>query len=228
MPEQDSERHSRAEEARVVTDLDELAQLEARNALRQFDVVCQLIDEWLQPGRKFRLRPSLILQLHRAALDGLSSYAGNFRPGGVDIQGSCHQPPGAHLVPELVEDLCEYVNSNWNEKSALHLSAYVMWRLNWIHPFSDGNGRTSRAISYLVLCMRLGDKLPGTHTIPAQIAENKKPYYQALEKADQADLVGEVNVSALEDFLGKLLAVQLVEVYNSATGGGEKTTSRFH
>ncbi|HET9282483.1 MAG TPA: Fic family protein [Candidatus Angelobacter sp.] len=53
-------------------------------------------------------------------------------------------------------------------KSAIHLAAYVIWRLNWIHPFADGNGRTSRALSYLVLCTRLGERLPGTVTIPDQ------------------------------------------------------------
>lgn len=228
MHDKDDERHSRAEEAKIVTDLDELAQLEARNALRQFDAVCQMIDEWLQPERKFRLRPSMILQLHRAALDGLSSYAGNFRPGGVDIEGSNHRPHGAHLVPELVEEMCDYVNENWQEKSALHLAAYVMWRLNWIHPFSDGNGRTSRAISYLVLCIKIGDKLPGTKTIPAQIAENKKPYYQALEVADAANIQGRIDVTSLEEYLSTLLAAQLVGVYKSATGGGQVPESRFH
>ncbi|MBL8221394.1 MAG: Fic family protein, partial [Bryobacterales bacterium] len=31
----------------------------------------------------------------------------------------------------------------------------VMWRLNWIHPFFGGNGRTARSASYLVLCASL-------------------------------------------------------------------------
>lgn len=228
MPKQDPERHSRAEEAQVVTDPDELAQIEARNALRQFDAVLQMIDEWLQPGRKFKLRPSMILQLHRCALDGISSYAGNFRPGGVDIEGSAHQPKGAHLVPELVEEMCDYVNEQWEAATALHLAAYIMWRLNWIHPFSDGNGRTARALSYLVLCMRLGYKLSGTRTIPAQIADNKKPYYQALEAADAAFKAGHVHVVELENYMSDLLAAQLVGVYQSATGNCEQFTNKFH
>ncbi|CAA7611926.1 Fic family protein [Candidatus Terasakiella magnetica] len=222
------ERHSRVEEPRVVTDPDELAQLEARNALRQFDAVCLMIEEWLQPERRFKLRASMVLQLHRAALEGLSAYAGNYRPGSVDIEGSSHQPHGAHLVPELVEEMCDYINDHWNDRTALHLSAYVMWRLNWIHPFSDGNGRTSRAVSYLVLCMKLGYKLPGTRTIPAQIADNKKPYYLTLEEADAAYKSGQVDVSALEDFLGKLLACQLMDVYESATSGKNGGENRFH
>lgn len=94
-----------------------------------------------------------------------------------------------------------------------------MWRLNWIHPFDDGNGRTSRAVSYLVLCMRLGYPLPGTNTIPEQIAADKHPYYEALEKADAAWEDGEkVDVGELERLLAGYLSVQLVAVAEQATG----------
>ena len=58
----------------------------------------------------------MALSLHRAALDGISAYAGNFRPAGVEIQGSRHTPPGAHLVPGLIEEMCDYVNDNWDSR----------------------------------------------------------------------------------------------------------------
>jgi Fic family protein len=76
--------------------------------------------------------------------------------------------------------MCDYVNQNWG-RSALHLAAYVLWRINWIHPFADGNGRTARAVSYILLSIKLDSLLPGTKTIPDQIAADKKPYYAALE-----------------------------------------------
>ena len=78
------------------------------------------------------------------------------------------------------------MNERWSEKSPLHLASYVMWRLTWIHPFTDGNGRTSRAVSYLVLCIRLQMLLPGRLTIPEQIEVDRTPYYKALEAADEA------------------------------------------
>jgi hypothetical protein len=133
------------------------------------------------------------MQHYRICIDVVSAYAGNFRPAGIAIEGSQHEPVGAHLVPEMVEEPCDYVNDNWNTKSPLHLSAYVMWRLNWIHPFTDGNGRTARALSYLVLCVRLGYRLPGRNTIPDQISANKSPYYRALEAADEADRQGRID-----------------------------------
>lgn len=206
----EQERHSKAREVQLVSDPDEVARLEARNALEQFDAVIALIEKWTAPDPPvFRLRPSILLHLQRKALEGLSHYAGNFRPSDIEIDGSRHRPPHASLVPELVEELCDYVNAN-GEKSPVHLAAYVLWRLNWIHPFTDGNGRTARAVSYLVLCIRLGYRLPGTRTIPEQIAGNKTPYYDALEAADAGDL------SPLEELLSGLLATQLLDVHKAA------------
>src|SRR3984893_12130419 len=142
-------RGSRALEPELITAPQAKAVAEARCRVTAYDAALRAIQTALERG-SFKLRPSLILGLQREALTGISSYAGNYRPGGVAIEGSKHEPVGAHLVPELVEDMCDYVNEHWNESTPIHLAAYVMWRLNWIHPFADGNGRTSRIVSYVV------------------------------------------------------------------------------
>lgn len=213
----EEERHSRALEAEIITDPVEKARKEAANGLRQIDAVNEMIESWLQPERPFKLRPSHLLHLHRFALQGLSSYAGNFRPAGIEIGGSKHQPVQAYLVPEKVEELCDYVNDNWELKSPMHLAAYVLWRLNWIHPFTDGNGRTARAVSYLVLCVGIGIRLPGINTIPEQISVNKQPYYAALEAADVASGAGTLDLTEMEELLSALLAEQLVSVHKTAS-----------
>lgn len=161
----------------------------------------------------------MLLRLNRIALEGINSYAGNYRPSPVYITGSKHQPPAANAVPELVEELCEHIDQHFQIKSALYLSAYVMWRMNWIHPFDDGNGRTARAASYLVLCAKLGSRLPGRPTIPDLIADKKKPYYEALEAADAAlAATGRIDLSVLEQLLENLLGVQLVSALEEAKG----------
>lgn len=212
----DEDRHSRALEVELITDPIEKARQEARNGLRQFDEVIEQIEYWLHPERPFRLRPSSILSLHRRALEGISSFAGVWRPAAIEIGGSRHTPPPAHLVPELVENMCDYVNDNW-KSSPVHLSAYSLWRMNWIHPFVDGNGRTARAVSYLVLCVRLGYRLPGTQTIPEQISRNKTPYYKALEAADALATGGSMDLSEMEALLESLLAAQLLSVLKDAS-----------
>lgn len=221
----DKERHSEAAEASLITDEDERARRESENAVGQFDMVLDLIDEVTRTERPFKLRVSIILSLHRRALEGLSAYAGTTRPGDVSIGKSKHAPPPAHRVPELLEEMCDYVNEKWSETSPLHLCAYVMWRLNWIHPFVDGNGRTSRAVSYYTLCAKLGYLLPGHETVPEQIAADKEPYYVALEAADDACEKGAVDVSAMESLLDECVAKQLLSAYRDANdpdAGGPK------
>jgi fido (protein-threonine AMPylation protein) len=212
-----ADRSSEADEPLLVTDAQEIARIEAENTLRQFDAAMQELRKWIG-NPQYKLRTSLILKFNRVALERLSKYAGVFRPSDIKITGSGHVPQPADKVPELVEGFCDYVSENWNTKTAIHLAAYALWRLNWIHPFVDGNGRTSRIVSYLILCAKLGYRLPGTTTIPEQIAQNKKPYYEALENADAHEKDGNVDVSDLEALLDAHLARQLVEVHNKANG----------
>lgn len=91
-----------------------------------------------------------------------------------------------------------------------------MWRLNWIHPFSGGNGRTSRAASYLVLCAKLGYRVSGTKTIPEQIVANRQPYYEALDAADAAWTQNRIDLTTMENLLEHALAVQLSSVLEAA------------
>ena len=220
---EDKTRHSSASDADLISDPDERAAREAKNGLRQIDAVVEIVEHYIETGRPFRLRVSTLLHLHRIALDGISAYAGNFRPAGIEIGGSKHQPMGAHLVPGSVEEMCDYVNEHWDSSSALHLAAYTLWRLNWIHPFTDGNGRTARATSYLALCVRLRYPIYAPNSIPEQIAQDKTPYYSALEAADVACAAGRLDVSILEELLDTLLARQLYSVLRDARGpaGGE-------
>ena len=216
------DRHSEALEVELIADPDQKAQQEAKNGLRQFDRAVEQIEYWLQPNRPFKLRPSAILSLNRIALDGLSRYAGIYRPGGIAIGGSKHTPPASHLVPELVEQLCDYVNGNW-DRSPIHLASYVLWKLNWIHPFVDGNGRTTRATSFVVLCVRLGYRVPGSNTIPEQISRDKKPYYEALESADASCQGEKFDVSTIEGLMESWLTNQLASVIKDAKAGKPHT-----
>lgn len=220
MTERDIVRHSQAEIVELITDPIRLAEQEARNALLQWERVEELVLAGLYGDRPFKFRPSLLLDLNRKAIDGINAYAGNFRPAGVRIGKSSHQPPEAYLVPSSVDDMCDYVNDNWADKTAIHLAAYVLWRINWIHPFADGNGRTARAASYVVMCVHSKLHLPGANTIPEQIVETREEYYDALEKADNlhASDKSANPVSELENILKRMLASQLLSSYSAAAG----------
>ena len=98
MPESRIERrNSRALEAPLIADPKARAAAEARNGFRQYDAGIKTVQAALERGA-FKLRLSLILTLHREALAGISSYAGNFRPAGVKIEGSKHEPASARTL----------------------------------------------------------------------------------------------------------------------------------
>ncbi len=201
-------RHSRALLPNVVNDRTDRELLEVKNHLKQYDLAMSLVADALETG-SFRLRPSTLLKLHRDAYVGLSGFAGAYRAGAIVVDGSNFEPPSASEVPELVEEMCDYVNEHWSHATAIHLAAYVMWRINWIHPFVEGNGSTARMLSYLILCIRLGGVLPGTPTIPEQIVADRKAYFDALEYSDRAWQEGRVDVSRMEELIENLLAKQL-------------------
>jgi Fic family protein len=89
-----------------------------------------------------------------------AAYEGRFRKEGDDqieiVDGSgqvLHSPPPALELPELINQLCDFANSE-KEEEFVHpvLKAIIMhfW-LAFIHPFMDGNGRTARALFYWYL-----------------------------------------------------------------------------
>ena len=98
---------------------EELAQLEIDNGLRQYDVAMDVVHQFLEPDRPFRLQPSLIRYLQKLAVDGIDDNAGNWRTTQVRIEKSNHQPPAPHLVESRVIEMCDYVNDNWHERTPL-------------------------------------------------------------------------------------------------------------
>ena len=191
----------------LITDKGEVALREAKNGLRQFDEVLKLIRE---SNWKLHLTPELIKNLQRIAVDGIWSSAGIFRKHPIKISNTDHEPPHYDQVPWLVQQMCDYANEN--AAKPFHISAYLMWRLNWIHPFGDGNGRTSRAVSYLALSIALKAELPGSPTIPDLIVREKGPYYAALDAADAACRNSGLDVGEMESLLTRLLEQQLTSM----------------
>jgi len=202
---------------------DEKRRLESRNVAIQALAVLNYADEW-RVGQS-RLTQQLILDFQRLAVNQIYTCAGSFRDGPVVLQDprtrTVHQPPDHSEVPALVDQMCDYVHTHW--ALPVHLASYLMWRINWIHPFFGGNGRTARAISYLILCARLGFRLPGKKTILDLIVENRDPYYGALRSADAGWEKGLLALEEMEQLTGDLLATQLVEVLDMATGQKSRT-----
>jgi Fic family protein len=116
-------------------------------------------------------------------------------------------------VPDLVDEFLSVIHENWTiNTDPTVLPAYALGRLNWIHPFTEGNGRTARAACYLLICLRQRKLLPGRKIVPERIRENREPYYAALREADRYWAEGHFNVDALAAYLADLLTEQLLDV----------------
>lgn len=189
---------------------------ESRNGVVQIQYVLFRVSEW---NADSHVTPDLVAKLQELAVNQNLSVCRIFsRRSSIPRGEGIHQPPPYQEVSGLVDEMCSYVNDNWKDSTAGHLSAYLMWRMNWVHPFFGGNGRTARAISYLVLCAKLGFRLPGKKTIPEMIAEDRTRYYSALRSADAAWSKKVLDISEMENLLSDLLAEQLVQIHEQATG----------
>ncbi len=133
-----------------------------------------------------------ILQIHSLILQGIDKpNAGVYRKVPVIISGAKHKPPQPFLVPKLMEDLILWYNENKEILHPVELSAEMHERLVTIHPFTDGNGRTSRLLMNLIL-------LQNGFPIAILKGDDKSrlTYYNALETAQTQN-----NKSLFIDFI---------------------------
>lgn len=93
-----------------------------------------------------------VLSIHNLILRGINSEeAGRYRRGQVMIKDSSHMPPQPFLVSKEMEDFYIWYETNKNSLHPIVLAAEIHERIVTIHPFIDGNGRTSRLIMNLIL-----------------------------------------------------------------------------
>jgi Fic family protein len=132
------------------------------------------------------IRESHVLELQAIAVEGIYPCAGQYRDArsNVYISDSSHKPPEAALIQGFVREMIDRVNDGGTP--ALERAAYALWRLNWIHPFRGGNGRTSRCIAYAILCMDVGSMIPGVPSLPTLIYDKRDEYLIALRAVDQS------------------------------------------
>ncbi len=182
------------------------AQVQERNLIRQYDLLTNCIEIGLLQGHT-AFDKYVLWALNHVAVANISQFGGRFREEPIYVGN--HKPPQFKDVPELIDRFISTLHENWFNWSPTELAAYGLWRLLWIHPFIEGNGRTARATCYYLLCARAGTLLPGRKTVPERIRDNREPYYAALREADRAWDEGNLEFSALESYLADLLEAQL-------------------
>lgn len=100
-----------------------------------------------------------ILSVHKDLTKDLlrnPEYEGKFRDtrvfiGNLHTQKINYMPPDAYKVPGLVDDLLNWLNNSADEMYPVIIAGILHYELVRIHPFVDGNGRTSRLMATLIL-----------------------------------------------------------------------------
>lgn len=174
---------------------------EVKNAIRAY--------EELHSYRTDRL--DSLLKAHGLLLKGLSEDAGRLRARNVGIfQGGkvAHLAPKYQLVPKLMAVLFAFLKKR-GDLNPLIKSSVFHYELEFIHPFSDGNGRMGRLWQTAILLNYhpLFEYLP----IESIIREKQKQYYKILAQADRAghstcfvEFMLKVILQAAKDFLANV------------------------
>lgn len=164
--------------------------------------------------KAYELFPSLdpysindLLKAHAVMMESLADDAGMFRKRGVGVYSgtnAVHIAPQAHMVSGLMNDLF-----NWLNKAEDHLlikSCVFHYEFEFIHPFSDGNGRTGRLWQSLILSKLhpLFENLPVENMVYANQAE----YYEAISKSSDIADSGPFIEFMLKEILAALKAHQ--------------------
>lgn len=126
---------------------------------------------------KIEFTEVILKEIHSLVLRGIDKEnAGRYRDVNVRISGSKHVPPVHFIIPEKMDQYFSFYKNNKNILHPIVLAADMHEQLVTIHPFVDGNGRTSRLIMNLIL-------LQHGYTLANISGEykNRMQYYNALE-----------------------------------------------
>lgn len=171
---------------------------EVKNAIRVYDIFSTL-DPFSERD---------LLKAHAIMMEALADDAGRYRGGAVGVfgdKGLIHMAPPPQLVPQLMGDLfC------WLKASNDHLlirSCVFHYEFEFIHPFSDGNGRTGRLWQSLIL----GRLNPLFEHLPVEnmVYSNQQAYYDAIAESTAQGQSG--------PFIDFMLSEILTTLKNSVT-----------
>ena len=164
---------------------------EVKNAIRTYELYSSL--------NPFNIND--LLKAHGTMMAALTDDAGHFRRTGVGVfseKGLVHMAPPADRVPGLIADLIEWLSSSTDH--LLIRSCVFHYEFEFIHPFSDGNGRMGRLWQSLIL----GKLHPLFEHLPVEnmVYSNQQAYYDAITESTRKGECG----SFIEFMLGEILS----------------------
>lgn len=181
-----------------------------RNRARQFD--------FLQTSFVVRMN-SNGLEIDHEFISTLNAYAARYlsmQPGRYrrhyNVTVGTHTPSDWSLVPEEMEAFIDELHRGWAHWTPAEAAAYALWGVNHVHPFCEGNGRTARALCYYVLCLKVGDWVPGDKTVLEQIRTLHRAHHcEILQRMHDARVRPsmQTDLTEMASFIERLLIEQI-------------------
>lgn len=181
--------------------------------------------EWLNDHLErgsIDLSLDLVLRIQKIVTDKilLSSQSGKFRQRPVAVNNPrtsqvVYLPPDTKEVKSLLEDLIEFVGSNKDKIDPLILAGIFHKQMVIIHPFTDGNGRTTRLITKVLLA-QMGLNTFNLFSFENYYNQNVTRYFQTVgEYGNYYELKEEIDFTNwleyfTEGIIDELLRVQKI------------------
>ena len=132
-------------------------------------------------GAQLVLTETVIREFNEIVMRDIDrEWAGRYRNSNVIIGGASHTPPEAMAVPGLMQELVNWVNGDARNLHPVERAAVFHHRLVNIHPFFDGNGRTTR-LAMNVILLRAG------YPLVVILKNDRRRYYRLLAEADRGN-----------------------------------------
>lgn len=180
--------------------------------LLNYRAAFELVSEYLESGAP--ITEGLIREIHKRLVEGVRggrAQPGEWRTVQNHVANSktgeiVYTPPPPGEVPALMHELAMWLRGELAVHPVL-VAGIAQFQLVHIHPFVDGNGRTSRLLSTLCL-YRAGYDFKRLFTISEYYDRDRAAFYEAIQSVRQAgmDLTGWI------EYFASGLATQLQEV----------------
>ncbi len=183
-----------------------------KQELLNFRAAFDLVSDYL--NSQSPITEGLIREIHRGLVEsvrGGKAAPGDYRQVQNQVVNAAtgeivYTPPEAYEVPRLMQEMVDWINQDRDIHPVL-VSGMAQFQLVHIHPFLDGNGRTSRLLSTLCL-YRAGYDFKRLFTISEYYDRDRPAFYRAIQSVREHDM----DLTGWVEYFVTGLATQMQEV----------------
>lgn len=208
--------------------------LEAQNHAEALEFVKELAKK--RRGHQF-ITEEDVKTIHRIIFKGIDDkWAGIYRQVGVFVRGSNAEFPSPKEIPKLMRNFVNWLQSQ-QETHPVQVAADAHFKFVSIHPFVDGNGRTTRLLMNLILILngyptaiiRNEDRSAYLAAFDSARADNNmRPFYNLVEEAVERSLDAYINAAqgkpVMPSLVGETVEIpkdKLLKIGKLAKAAGE-------